>query len=1377
MDQKVLQESGKYVNQRDNSEDNNGKKEESELTGSKSPSIGMHLYPIKSTAVVKYSASQSPAHFAKLQCNTDLNMPPSNWLSSAAEPYGLHYFPSHSTGFSSFKMAHMFPDCVGEVDVVSDAENIKKLLKIPYSRGPVSMMVHRIENTLLIDDFDIHKHLLLTAKKEWEWLKNFFFNHVLTSLDDKEKGLCQRNRTRGAVQQRSLVSKFLYHSLASGPEEASPKHKDMDVDEANYINIKGPDGRPDPVAMSASKDSPPLPEPREEEAVPDAVSSHNFTRNVVWTFEDIQMLIGTDMPIFGGSTHPCISLRLREMTRPINVLTGIDYWLDNLMCNVPEVVMCYHLAGIVQRYELIKTEDLPHLPHSKFSPKLIRDVAQNILSFLKSNATKAGHTYWLFRGKDDDIVKLYDLTSLCTDVLDDKGQNPFTVPVGMLLYRVARNMKNPKPNKRQQATIQTLLQNCLALLEKEKYPRIVASAHYMLSDLYVPMKMDPTSPNPAPKNVEKDEEAVVNSQSEDEALKEEETEERDGVLQSSVSKAQNDCAERKVAVQSLCVSKRSTRWERHKRSRSVKHGTASYYDNMSTKDRCILALDHIMAGLSCLQYLNPAAVSPDGKEKHSAAKETSSGERKRFDEEEPKMACQYQAIPMPHSRLDEAPSGLKSAGPKGKVIKGKVEQKKGEGGERWGGILKGLLYEKAAYVFATLTDVENQMGSFGGSLRMVMRALHCCKILESLREENLKECGMGSRGGHGRSKCEGANGRWEDVDELRSGVLGVAGDAAFMVVKHWRQLESIRANFVGALSESEAEIGAHMEEDLLLSESNAPSPLVLREDWKKNTTTTSEGELMSFINQAFVGSIEEMLLISCCCYQHAFSLTRSSSHSKSSRRLSNQSAADAQRDMLLQRLGNIHNELGVLYNGKFEANLLKEEGVDGGAEGRAVPLSLLSMKELACLSGEHFEAGIKAFSFIQDKQNMSLLHSNLGRLMQLQAHRAGVAARAAGIIQAEKRFSLLKQEKNLYNKAIESYQRALDVLDGRQDHPEIWDAVASGLSSALFNYATHLNDPHNRQGGKVVDDSEEVIEAFMRALKACEVGSDDDIRSPFYHYRAALIHHRLAVKFCEKFRILAAGAEGMDDHFKYHKRKGGGGRGNLAQRMLQRANQHYEKATQLLLDLEHPTEYLRVLNERVALEEYLASGGDCKVQIARLCNAIKLVIGCKKIFEILVERNERKGYDTCEETRSGEANVRNALDGQQPIEEEESAKASEDQAAPQAAPSGADDESSGAVDECGDSLEEQMEMVALVQSIRSKLQTHLLKLLRLGSANHNVLLEPFKKMYRLAIEVDLKKIDAAKTPADKIVLFSSELRQLVLKLEEEMEKIDLKNLE
>lgn len=44
------------------------------------------------------------------------------------------------------------------------------------------------------------------------------------------------------------------------------------------------------------------------------------------------------------------------MQTPINVLTGLDYWLDNLMSNVPEVAMCYHLNGIVQVCRNMKGE-------------------------------------------------------------------------------------------------------------------------------------------------------------------------------------------------------------------------------------------------------------------------------------------------------------------------------------------------------------------------------------------------------------------------------------------------------------------------------------------------------------------------------------------------------------------------------------------------------------------------------------------------------------------------------------------------------------------------------------------------------------------------------------------------------------------------------------------------------------------------------------------------------------------------------------------------------------------------------------------------------------------------------------------------------------
>lgn len=53
----------------------------------------------------------------------------------------------------------------------------------------------------------------------------------------------------------------------------------------------------------------------------------------------------------------------------------------------------------LQKYEQIKTEDIPNLRNSEFDPNMVTDIACNILSFLKSNATKEGHTYWLYKGR------------------------------------------------------------------------------------------------------------------------------------------------------------------------------------------------------------------------------------------------------------------------------------------------------------------------------------------------------------------------------------------------------------------------------------------------------------------------------------------------------------------------------------------------------------------------------------------------------------------------------------------------------------------------------------------------------------------------------------------------------------------------------------------------------------------------------------------------------------------------------------------------------------------------------------------------------------------------------------------------------------------
>jgi len=66
-------------------------------------------------------------------------------------------------------------------------QNIKKLLKIAYSRSNVSMMVHRVGNTLMLDEFDIHRYLLRQQDDDWKWLRKFFYETVLRNMKQRNR--------------------------------------------------------------------------------------------------------------------------------------------------------------------------------------------------------------------------------------------------------------------------------------------------------------------------------------------------------------------------------------------------------------------------------------------------------------------------------------------------------------------------------------------------------------------------------------------------------------------------------------------------------------------------------------------------------------------------------------------------------------------------------------------------------------------------------------------------------------------------------------------------------------------------------------------------------------------------------------------------------------------------------------------------------------------------------------------------------------------------------------------------------------------------------------------------------------------------------------
>ncbi|XP_026805826.1 erythroid differentiation-related factor 1-like [Rhopalosiphum maidis] len=511
---------------------------------------------LKSKSVVKVSTVLTP-NFIRHKVNTNLNLKPQNLFSLEAESLGVRYTSDDFHYLSSFQMANMNLDCIGNVDIVSDAKNIMNLCKIPYNNKSVSIMVHNIDKTLLLDEFDVEKYLIQNEFEKWVWLTEFFYKNIVKSSDIKVKCITYKNNNFRKIQNEILVSKFLHHTIGG-------------LDSHNN-QIKSFHNENSPLASS-------LPRLTPEEVFPDFPQIKQlFNRNFLWNFEDLQMLIGTNLPIFRSDNNSSLCTRLRDMSKSLSMFTGIDYWLENVMCNIPEIEFCYHKNGIVQKYELVKTEDIPYLDESTFSPNDISDIMQNTLSFLKSNANSVGHTYWLFKGKNDYAAKLYDLTTLCSESLID-SPNPFAVPLAVLLYRVAYKLKHdPKDGKLYNpVTIQLLLNNCLKLLDKTKYPEIVISINCMLSDMYISIYNNPSTVVINSTEVGKDSDNCYND--------------------FSISSTEFDYGIYSVDIQNLCVSHKKEITPKipdyFKSKNLVKNIEECYYK----------ALYYIGSSLSCLQY-------------------------------------------------------------------------------------------------------------------------------------------------------------------------------------------------------------------------------------------------------------------------------------------------------------------------------------------------------------------------------------------------------------------------------------------------------------------------------------------------------------------------------------------------------------------------------------------------------------------------------------------------------------------------------------------------------------------------------------------------------------------------------------------------------
>ncbi|VDM74810.1 unnamed protein product [Strongylus vulgaris] len=390
--------------------------------------------------------------------NTDLNVAPPQVLDSTY----YEAFRKRSRKFfnTSLDMGYSFANEVPSVNVVGSGSAIKKILMEPYAAGPLSLICHKVGKTVYLDNHQFSR------KQKCELLPQLYWR------DDEPPAT-------NFTPQLSLYENLIWNS----PISASSSCESVLSAGAELVL------RESGIATSSSN----LEFPKMFNSYSYRITSENSPGSLahLWEFHDFRMLVDVDLPIFGGGRFPSVSIHLSEETKPISVLTGMDIMLDQLMCNLSETILVYHEHGLVKDYEVLVKEEIPHITGSEFDPSNLKNITENIMSFLSKNMTEQGHTYWLFRGESrtgSTDMKLYDLTSICPDLACNPNWNPFLVPVVTLLYKLSLDLMEKSAKGRSEKlsnVIYGLLNAAAKLVENEDLAEMRACIHHSLAGVYL----------------------------------------------------------------------------------------------------------------------------------------------------------------------------------------------------------------------------------------------------------------------------------------------------------------------------------------------------------------------------------------------------------------------------------------------------------------------------------------------------------------------------------------------------------------------------------------------------------------------------------------------------------------------------------------------------------------------------------------------------------------------------------------------------------------------------------------------------------------------------------------------------------------------------
>lgn len=401
-----------------------------------------------------------------------------------------------------------------EVDVIAPADILKQIFKMPYSKARLSIAVHRVGQTLVLNtgpDVDEGEKLIRRHSSQSKSVDSLFLNFAMHSVRMEACDCPPTHHVPSQEQSNSSVlpggnrTQFVEKCGSVAEDEGfncCSEYPQVKQDSFFWGSKKNKRSKGCDPVKKASQVGEKLRGSMQESEKHRRVSNDGFLRVLFWQFHNFRMLLGSDLLLFSNEKYVAVSLHLWDVTRQVTALTWLEAWLDNVMASVPELAICYHQNGVVQGYELLKTDDIFLLKGISedgtpaFHPYVVQQNGLSVLRFLQENCKQDPGAYWLYKSAGEDVIQLFDLSVIpkahSSSDSDDassslpsllhRGRSDSLCSLGTLLYRIAHRLSlSMAPNNR--ARCVRFFRQCLDFLDEPDHLVVRAFAHEQFARL------------------------------------------------------------------------------------------------------------------------------------------------------------------------------------------------------------------------------------------------------------------------------------------------------------------------------------------------------------------------------------------------------------------------------------------------------------------------------------------------------------------------------------------------------------------------------------------------------------------------------------------------------------------------------------------------------------------------------------------------------------------------------------------------------------------------------------------------------------------------------------------------------------------------------